>query len=160
VVFVDFNPELMRQRLLSARAFLGMNRKEFAAALGVPYRTVTNYENGSREPGSEYILKVADYCCVTTDWLLGFSDNARAAAPGSEFARLLSAAGENDQVLIREYLKLPQADRDAVIRFLKNACAALSETPQQQQARLLREEADAVERGGGELSASPFSKAE
>ena len=71
---------LMRKRLIEARAFVGMNRKEFAAALGIPYRTVTNYENGSREPGSDYISKVADYCSCTTDWLLGLTDSAREKA--------------------------------------------------------------------------------
>ena len=70
---------LMRQRLVKARSFIGMNRKEFSEALGVPYRTVTNYENGSREPGSDYISKVADYCGCTTDWLLGLTNSARDA---------------------------------------------------------------------------------
>ena len=74
------NLALMRQRLIEARAFVGMNRKEFSEALGIPYRTVTNYENGSREPGSDYISKVADYCGCTTDWLLGLTDSAREKA--------------------------------------------------------------------------------
>ena len=74
------NLALMRQRLIEARTFIGMNRKEFSEAIGVPYRTVTNYENGSREPGSDYISKVADYCGCTTDWLLGLTDSAREKA--------------------------------------------------------------------------------
>lgn len=43
----------------------------------MPYRTVTNYENGSREPGHDYLIKVADFCGCTTDWLLGLSDDPR-----------------------------------------------------------------------------------
>lgn len=82
------NLDLMRQRLIAARSFVKMNRKEFSAALGIPYRTVTNYENGSREPGSDYISKVADFCNCSTDWLLGLSD-----LPGEKAA---SAAAELD----------------------------------------------------------------
>ena len=69
------NLDLTRQRLIEARALVNMNRKDFAAALGIPYRTITNYENGAREPGSDYISKVADFCGCTTDWLLGLSES-------------------------------------------------------------------------------------
>lgn len=73
--------EKMRERLVQAREFIGYNRKSFADALGMPYRTVTNYENGSREPGHDYLIKVADFCGCTTDWLLGLSDDPRNNAP-------------------------------------------------------------------------------
>lgn len=72
---MDF--ELMRKRLIEAREMNGYNRKAFAAALGISYRTVTNYENGAREPGSDYITKVADFCKVSTDFILGRSDLPR-----------------------------------------------------------------------------------
>ena len=74
---------LMRERLVKAREFIGQNRKEFAETLNMSYRTITNYENGSREPGSDYIAKVADVCGCTTDWLLGLSDDARCHSPYS-----------------------------------------------------------------------------
>jgi transcriptional regulator with XRE-family HTH domain len=76
---MDF--DLMRQRLVQAREFCGYNRKQFASVIGLPYRTITNYENGAREPGSEYITKVADICGCTTDWLLGLTESARVAVP-------------------------------------------------------------------------------
>lgn len=76
---MDF--DLMRQRLIQAREFIGYNRKQFAEEMGIPYRTVTNYENGAREPGSDYLTKVADFCGCTTDWLLGLTDSARDKVP-------------------------------------------------------------------------------
>lgn len=72
---MDF--ELMRRRLIAAREMIGCNRKEFAARAGIPYRTITNYENGAREPGSDYLALVADLCDVSTDYLLGLSDVPR-----------------------------------------------------------------------------------
>lgn len=65
------------ERLVKAREYIGYNRKSFAEKLNIPYRTITNYENGSREPGSDYILKVANVCGCTTDWLLGLSDDPK-----------------------------------------------------------------------------------
>jgi len=75
------------ERLIKAREWNGYNRKYFAEMLGIPYRTITNYENGSREPGSEYLLKVADVCGCTTDWLLGLTDNPRNDSPYSNLVR-------------------------------------------------------------------------
>lgn len=71
---------LICERLVQARELVGYNRKDFAALLKMPYRTITNYENGSREPGSDYLAKVADICGCTTDWLLGLSDDAKSAS--------------------------------------------------------------------------------
>ena len=93
---------LLRERLIKAREYLGYNRKSFAEELGIPYRTVTNYENGSREPGGEYISRVADFCGCTTDWLLGLSDNPRETAAES-------------------------AKHDHRIQALLNACAGLND---------------------------------
>ena len=76
--------ELMRSRLVAARERIGYNRKEFAEKLDIPYRTITNYENGAREAGSDYLTKVATVCGVTTDWLLGVSDDETKAPSAAE----------------------------------------------------------------------------
>lgn len=92
--------DLMRRRLVEARELIGCNRKEFAEKLNIPYRTITNYENGAREAGSDYLAKVAMVCGVTTDWILGVSDDKKApgtakAVPGdteeNEFMSLVGA---------------------------------------------------------------------
>ncbi len=106
---------LMRKRLVEARDFIGQSRKEFAETLGMPYRTITNYENGSREPGSDYITKVADMCGCTTDWLLGLSDDARCSSP---YASLL-AQGPDPQfeALRRNYGDLNEEGREKLIGY-------------------------------------------
>ena len=84
--------ELMRARLVKARTWMALNRKDFAAELRMSYRTVTNYENGSREPGGEYITRVANFCGVTTDWLLGLTDEPHVKAFHDEQMEKLSIA--------------------------------------------------------------------
>lgn len=68
---------LMRKRLVEARELINCNRKEFADKLNIPYRTITNYENGAREAGSDYLVKVSTVCGVSTDWLLGVCDDKK-----------------------------------------------------------------------------------
>lgn len=49
----------LSKRLTKIREEHGYKRTELAEALGMPYRTVTNYETGEREPGHSYIIKIA-----------------------------------------------------------------------------------------------------
>lgn len=96
----------MRKRIVEARLFIGCNRKEFAEQLGMPYRTVTNYENGAREPGHDYITKVADLCGCTTDWLLGVSDDPHNRNPLTE--RLLLACKPLNQHTVEKVIAYAQ----------------------------------------------------
>ncbi len=105
----------MRERLVKAREFIGQNRKEFAETLNMSYRTITNYENGSREPGSDYLARVADVCGCTTDWLLGLSDDARCCSPYSS----LLAQGSDPQfeALRRNYDSLNEEGQEKLIGY-------------------------------------------
>ncbi len=65
----------MTERLKKIREKMGMNMREFSNFLGVKYTTYAGYENGSREPGSDFLALVANYCNTTTDYILGLSDH-------------------------------------------------------------------------------------
>ena len=62
------------ERLVAIREANGYTRKRLAEELGKPYRTITNYENGEREPGHLYIVEIAKKFGVTTDYILGNTD--------------------------------------------------------------------------------------
>ena len=55
------------ERLVKIRKEKGYTRKELSDLLGIPYRTLTNYENGEREPGHSFIVRIAKEFNVTTD---------------------------------------------------------------------------------------------
>ena len=57
----------LSKRLTKIREERGYKRTELAEMLGIPYRTITNYETGEREPGHPYIIKIAKLFNVTTD---------------------------------------------------------------------------------------------
>lgn len=65
------------ERLKKIRESLNMNMREFSNFLGVKYTTYVGYENGSREPGSDFLTMVAIKCNTTTDYILGLQNKER-----------------------------------------------------------------------------------
>ena len=115
---------ILSERLIEVRKRNGYTRKRLAEELNRPYRTITNYETGEHEPGHKYLIEIAKKFGVTTDYLLGLSDNplkvsgetkknpgTAEAAPGEdhisleESNRLLVALG-----LIKEGQQLSDED--------------------------------------------------
>lgn len=59
----------------------GMSQAAFAQKVGISRPTVGFYENGDRLPDAEAILKICNACGVSSDYLLGLTDDP---APASE----------------------------------------------------------------------------
>jgi len=81
------------ERLVEVREKHGYTRKRLAEELGKPYATITKYENGEREAGSEYLKLIAGKFHVTTDYLLGIEKEtspAPAEAKTGEVTREMS----------------------------------------------------------------------
>ena len=62
-------------RLKELRQKSNIKQTAIAEMLGVLPRAVRFYESGEREPNIESIKKLADFFNVSTDYLLGHSDN-------------------------------------------------------------------------------------
>lgn len=58
-------------RLQALRTEKGINMKEAAQALSMPYTTYVNYEKGTREPSSEVLIKLAKFYDTSIDYLVG-----------------------------------------------------------------------------------------
>ena len=48
-----------------------LSQRQVAKELGVSQAVLSHYENGLREPGLEFVARIADYYKVSTDFLLG-----------------------------------------------------------------------------------------
>ena len=55
----------------------GLSQKDAAAELGISQALLSHYEKGIRECGLEFIVRLADYYEVSTDYLLGRSSEAK-----------------------------------------------------------------------------------
>ncbi len=64
---------MFEDRLTKIREEHGLNKKEAALALNMPYSTYLSYENNEREPNSETLIQIAKYFDVSIDYLLGIS---------------------------------------------------------------------------------------
>ena len=65
---------MFSERLKTSRKSIGKTQRDLAAYLGISERGYQNYEMGKREPSLEMLKQLADYFGVTTDYLLGRTD--------------------------------------------------------------------------------------
>ena len=62
------------ERLKKARKRKGLKQREVAEYLQIGLRSYQNYEGGQLRPDYETLVALADYFAVTTDYLLGRTD--------------------------------------------------------------------------------------
>ena len=64
----------LNENIRKLRTAKGINQVEFAKRMGVTKQCVSNWENDNILPSVEMLVKIADFFCVSTDYLLGLSD--------------------------------------------------------------------------------------
>lgn len=69
------NNGILSKRLKKLREEKGYLQKFVADKLGIRSNTLSGYENGSRSPDPEMLLALSELYNVTTDYLLGKSDD-------------------------------------------------------------------------------------
>lgn len=106
----------------------GLTQDELAQKLGISKGSVAMWETNKRTPSTETLIRLADLFGVTTDYLLGRSENptpdsvANAPQDASRTANLLSAFEQldtdNQDIIIGEAKKLlKQQIRDELQRI-------------------------------------------
>lgn len=81
------------ERLRALRERRELTQSELGKVLRVSKQTISNYENGVSAPDQETLGRLADYFGVSTDYLLGRTDDPRVAGsddPPSPAAACLS----------------------------------------------------------------------
>jgi len=68
---------LFRERLLQLREERNLKQKEFAEAVMIHNRNINRYELGLREPDFDTLIQIADFFNVSTDYLLGRTENRK-----------------------------------------------------------------------------------
>jgi len=66
---------IVGERLRELRKVHGLSRRELAEHVQIGEANVQRYEDGKSDAGSEIVVKIARYFGVSTDYLLGLSDN-------------------------------------------------------------------------------------
>ena len=84
----------------------GANGKTIAPEIGISEAAVSRYLRMLRIPDVNSIIKIAEYFNVSTDWLLGLSDDAHETYDSDirEFISLYKVASEDDKYIISAVL--------------------------------------------------------
>ncbi len=96
--------------------------QEFCAAADISFSTYQNYESGKRVPTAEILVKLADLYGVTTDYLLGRPEANPPESAIDSFAEK-EELKSLEKLLLKKYLELSDAQREAVLDFLRESIA-------------------------------------
>lgn len=129
------------QKLKELRIERGIQQKELAATLGIGANTLSQYENGKREPDNKTLVKLADYFGVSVDYLLEHTDapEKQENPPQSDgnynmelndrderdisrrLDRMLSELDKKDSALMFDGEPLDDESRELLISSLENS---------------------------------------
>lgn len=76
----NLNENIFQLRLKQLREHYGMTQSHMADILGISMRAYQRYEatgSNCREPRLAALRTIADYFCISVDWMLGLSDDPR-----------------------------------------------------------------------------------
>ena len=77
----------------------GISQKQAAAELGIKQALLSHYENGIRECGLDFLIKLSAYYEVSTDELLGLHRPVENALPKETAASLRKILKEAEKAL-------------------------------------------------------------
>lgn len=107
----SMNNDVLGRRLKNLREQHGYLQKFVADKIGVKSNTLSGYENGTRSPDPDMLVDLANLYDVTTDYLLGKSDQPHLTEDES-FKIFI-----NDPELERWYKELPKSDEEDLKRL-------------------------------------------
>ena len=94
-------------RLRLARASRRLNQAELAARAGLQPAAISHFENGQRRPSFENLRRLSDALEVTTDFLLGRVDEAKAVGQQEDrLHRNFSALSTDYQAMANDFVEM------------------------------------------------------
>ena len=89
-------------------------QKQLAQAIGTNEKTIVRWENGQSEPSAYYLVKIAKFFHVSTDYLLGLEDDlGQKSYPDPQ-----STLTPEEQKVISAYRNLNASNRKMLLRML------------------------------------------
>ncbi len=75
IFFIERTDIVLSKKIKKLRLECGKTQQELADALNISRSTLAGYESESKQPSYEMLVKIASYFSVSTDYLLGLSEN-------------------------------------------------------------------------------------
>lgn len=101
------------ERLKAARERRGLSQSELASRSGLQPSAISHFETGNRSPSFENLKKLSDALNVTTDYLLGRSEQPDSSGPTASklFRHAENISAEDLEFLEGMAAKLAQKSR-------------------------------------------------
>lgn len=114
-------------RIKELREAKGLNMKDAARLLDMPYTTYVNYEKALREPTSEVLILLADFYDTTIDYLVGRTCSPKNTLPLCVKEKDASfKVKPQEKQMILKYRELDDRGKSAVMNALNHEFEALS----------------------------------
>jgi len=104
---------LFHERLKKLREQENISREHLADSLSITYSALSKYETGKREPDFKLLQKIASYFNVTTDYLLGNTDECTKPLQQDNDMVCFQASNNNPE-LQEFYNELAASDEESV----------------------------------------------
>ena len=102
-----------KYHLKDLREYRCMKQAAFAASIQENLTTYNQYENGKREPKSDFWIKVAETYKVSIDYLMGFCDDPKGTKYGEAFP-----LSPDEKELVTAWRKADERDRRTISSVL------------------------------------------
>lgn len=102
----DLKPtDIFPARLRAARELRGLSQTELASEAKMPASSIAHFEGGSRKPSFDNLKRLTSVLNVSTDYLLGRTDDP--------------ALAETSDTLYRDFSRLSAEDRELTENFVE-----------------------------------------
>ena len=107
------------QIIRELRREMDCTQNKLADVLGVTQDSISLWENDKRIPDTQYIVGMAEFFDVTTDYLLGISDDFHGVKFGHEGRKMEWITPEEERLLIA-YRKQTPEQRRKILKEIEN----------------------------------------
>jgi len=111
----------MEFRIKEARENAGYSQKELAEIIGVAPNTFHGYESGKHDPKSDLLVKIANACNVSTDFLLGATKELQEKTKKSPS---VAEAAPGDEQMIALYRQLNPEGQEKLLDYADDLVAS------------------------------------
>ena len=91
----------LNENIKNLRVARGLNQVEFAKLMGVTKQCVSNWENDNVLPSIEMLTRLADYFGVTTDYMLGRTQNR-----SLDISKLTADQANHIMLIVEDFISL------------------------------------------------------
>ena len=98
--------ESFPQRLKRARAMENWKQNELSYHAGINPSIIAHFEMGSRKPSFENLKRISKALNVTSDYLLGLSNNPKPTSPSIPLVSSINKLTSKDASLVKSFIRI------------------------------------------------------